>query len=282
MRSQLEMFTLIMDVAVCDAHVRAVVMNGSRADPEGHRDRYQDYDIVYIVDDIEPYEQNRAWLRVFGEELIFQFPDRELPSSGGYGYLMQFTDGNRIDLQVQTMAAFLQDWQKGEPTLVLLDKDLTMQGREITTNEAYWVKQPTRAQYDQSVNQFWWVLLYVAKALCRNDVLYAVETINAWVRPELKRQLLWLAGEKTGWQQSMGKYGDGLRQVLPANMWRAFLSTYVAAEPEQLWQALFSLSDQFSIASIQVAEKLGFSYPTRQAAHVTDYAKKMREEAGQA
>ncbi len=148
MRSQSEMFALIMDTAIADENVRAVVMNGSRADPGGHRDRYQDFDIVYIVEDIEPYEQDHTWLHAFGEELIFQFPDRDQPSSGGYAFLMQFADGNRIDLQVQTSAAFLRDWRSGEPTLVLLDKDLAMQGREITTDEAYWVKRPTRAQYE--------------------------------------------------------------------------------------------------------------------------------------
>ena len=279
MRSQSEMFALIMDIAVQDEHVRAVTMNGSRADPGGHRDRYQDYDIVYIVDDIERYERDHGWLRAFGEELIFQFPDRERPADGGYGFLMQFADGNRIDLQVQTLAAFLREWERGEPTLVLLDKDLTMQGREITTDAAYWVKKPDRAQYDHCVNEFWWVLLYVAKGLCRGDVLYAMETMNRWVRPQLLLQLTWLAGEKTGWRQAMGKCGDKLRQVLPEDVWRAYLTTYAPAETESLWAALFALGEQFGAAAVQVAKQLGFDYPTEQAKRVAAYARTMRENA---
>ncbi len=119
----------------------------------------------------------------------------------------------------------------------------------------------------------------MAKGLCRGDVLYAMEMLNSCVRPELKRQLLWLAGEMTGWRQSMGKCGDKLQRVLPANKWQALLSTYVPAEKDTLWQTLFSLGEQFSAVALEVAEKLGFSYPVEQAARVVAYARAMREDA---
>lgn len=46
MRTSEEMFRLILDVAREDDRIRAVVLSGSRADPEVPRDRYQDYDIL--------------------------------------------------------------------------------------------------------------------------------------------------------------------------------------------------------------------------------------------
>ena len=46
MRTSEEMFRLILDVAREDDRIRAVVLSGSRADPEAPRDRYQDYDII--------------------------------------------------------------------------------------------------------------------------------------------------------------------------------------------------------------------------------------------
>ena len=43
MRTSEEMFRLILDVAREDDRIRAVVLSGSRADPEVPRDRYQDW-----------------------------------------------------------------------------------------------------------------------------------------------------------------------------------------------------------------------------------------------
>lgn len=49
MRSEKEMFDLILGVAKQDERIRAVYMNGSRANPNAKKDIFQDYDIVYVV-----------------------------------------------------------------------------------------------------------------------------------------------------------------------------------------------------------------------------------------
>lgn len=46
MRSEKEMFELILGVAERDDRIRAVFMNGSRADANSRKDIFQDYDIV--------------------------------------------------------------------------------------------------------------------------------------------------------------------------------------------------------------------------------------------
>ena len=51
MRTEREMTALILGVAERDARVRAVFMNGSRANPNAPRDIFQDYDIVYVVEE---------------------------------------------------------------------------------------------------------------------------------------------------------------------------------------------------------------------------------------
>ena len=48
MRSEQEMYDLIVRTAGNDDRVRAVIMNGSRANPNAPRDIFQDYDIVYV------------------------------------------------------------------------------------------------------------------------------------------------------------------------------------------------------------------------------------------
>src|SRR5262245_50330188 len=104
MRSEQEMLGLILDTARHDERIRAVIMNGSRANPNVTQDIFQDFDIVYIVTDVDPFKNNQEWIKRFGEIMIMQMPEamQDPPPShdGGFAYLMQFTDGNRIDLGV--------------------------------------------------------------------------------------------------------------------------------------------------------------------------------------
>jgi hypothetical protein len=104
MRNEQEMLQLIVDTALQDERIRAVIMNGSRANPNAPRDIFQDFDIVYIVTDVAAFKNNDEWIKRFGEIMIMQKPEymRDPPPSddGRFSYLMQFTDGNRIDLNL--------------------------------------------------------------------------------------------------------------------------------------------------------------------------------------
>ena len=51
MRTEKEMIDLIMNTKE-DERIRAVIMNGSRVNPNVKRDCFQDYDIIYVVKDI--------------------------------------------------------------------------------------------------------------------------------------------------------------------------------------------------------------------------------------
>src|SRR5690348_270528 len=101
MRTDREMRELILRFARDHDDVRAVIMTGSRANPEVVPDRFQDYDITYLVRDVDRYRKSREVVAHFGDIMILQTPDDmgELGRmSVSYAYLMQFMDGNRIDL----------------------------------------------------------------------------------------------------------------------------------------------------------------------------------------
>lgn len=92
MRTEQEMFHLILDFAKTDSRVRAVYMNGSRANPSASKDQYMDYDIVYVVTDFETFTANHDWIDLFGERLILQMPEamRYPDGSGHFTWLMLF------------------------------------------------------------------------------------------------------------------------------------------------------------------------------------------------
>lgn len=102
MRTEKEMFDLILSVASNDERIRGVYMNGSRANPNVSKDIYQDYDIVFMVTETKSFLSDKNWIAVFGEPAIIQEPNREDPETY-YTWLMLFKDGNRIDLNIRTI-----------------------------------------------------------------------------------------------------------------------------------------------------------------------------------
>src|SRR5512136_1010745 len=126
MRSEQEILNLVLETARNDDRIRAVLMNGSRVNPNAPRDIFQDFDFIYIVTDVAPFRLNLEWIKRFGELMILQLPeDMQDPppdNDGGYGYLMQFTDGNRIDLGICPLEQ-VQEGLQDSLTVVLLDKD---------------------------------------------------------------------------------------------------------------------------------------------------------------
>ena len=110
------MFDLILGTAREDERIRAVILDGSRADPNSPRDELQDYDIIYVVTDPEPFRHNMEWIKRFGEMMILQLPNEMQnppPDELNYpAYLMQFMDGTRIDLTImpQSLHVPRQEW----------------------------------------------------------------------------------------------------------------------------------------------------------------------------
>ena len=74
MRNEREMFDLILHVAKGDERVRGAWLNGSRANPNVPKDRWQDYDIVYLVKAMDSFLADHSWIDVFGERLMLQMP----------------------------------------------------------------------------------------------------------------------------------------------------------------------------------------------------------------
>ncbi len=93
MRTETEMFDLILQTAK-SLKVEAVAMSGSRTDTKAPKDEFQDYDVVYVVDDFDNLTSDLSWLDQFGKRII----EQEVALDHRRLFLMLFEDGNRIDL----------------------------------------------------------------------------------------------------------------------------------------------------------------------------------------
>lgn len=265
MRSEREMLDLIINTARDDQRVRAVILNGSRANPNAPKDFFQDYDIVYLVTEKESFLADPDWIKIFGDLMILQLPDEMSGSSPegrelSYGYLMQFADGNRIDLSLFPVDK-LDQLEEDSLTLALLDKDGILPLFTPPDESGYLPKRPTAKAFFDCTNEFWWVSPYVAKGLWRREIVYAKHILDHYVREQLDKMLLWYVGVRTDFQKSPGKLGKYLEKFLEPDVWQLLLSTYADADYEHTWDALLAMGDLFRRIAIPVAKYFGFTYP---------------------
>ncbi|EMI9091148.1 aminoglycoside 6-adenylyltransferase, partial [Bacillus wiedmannii] len=195
MRTEKEMLDLIINTAKEDERIRAVIMNGSRVNPNVKRDCFQDYDIIYVVRDIQSFTSNHNWIHRFGELMIVQMPEEMslLPADedGKFPYLMQFMDGNRIDLTL--VPVDLIDTFVGQDSLskLLLDKDDCMDEFPPASDRDYLIKKPTEKEFLDCCNEFWWCSTNIAKGLWREELSYAKGMLDGPVRDMFIVMLEW-------------------------------------------------------------------------------------------
>ena len=157
MRTEPEILDLILQTAK-SLKVEAVAMSGSRTNPKAPKDEFQDYDVVYIVGDLDALMSDLSWLDWFGKRLIEQYNvlgHRRL-------YLMLFEDGNRIDLTL-CPKSHIQEWVDSEADYTVLKDEKGLFESYTTSSQRYWTNPARPIDFEKACNEFWWVSAYVVK-----------------------------------------------------------------------------------------------------------------------
>ena len=278
MRTEQEMMDLILGVANADERIRAVLMNGSRSNPNVTKDIYQDFDIAYIVTDIDLFIIDHSWIDVFGNRLMLQMPETmRYPDNpdGHFGYLMLFEDGNRIDLSLVPLNKE-NLVQYDCLTVTLLDKDGIVPNYPPPTDKSFWLKEPDELFYYSCCNNFWWCLNNVAKGIARDELPYVMYMINEIVRPELHDMIGWYIGIQHGFNLSVGKNGKYFKRYLSSKLYEQYKKTYPNSDYQEIWNAVFIMCDLFHTLALPVAEHFEFTYQQCEEDGMREYLSKVK------
>jgi aminoglycoside 6-adenylyltransferase len=284
MRSSEEIKRLIIDVAKNDDRVRAILLNGSRANNKISPDKYQDFDVVYIVNDIESLISDKDWTSIFGGKLIWQLPDQMVVGKNvsekgvTFALLMLFTDGNRIDLTLFPKNEIRTNYKPDSLTIVWLDKDNMFSNIVLPNDSDYLVKEPTEKEFLDTCNEFWWVCTYVGKGLVRNEIIYSKEMFETIVRPMFMSVIAWHIGMETNFSVSVGKGGKFIKNFLAPDLYKRILQTYSDHTLENNWKALFQMTDLFGQLAQTVASALKFKYAVSEEKNVKNYLDQLYQE----
>jgi aminoglycoside 6-adenylyltransferase len=260
MRNETQVLEQILQFARSQEDIRAVVMNGSRVNPNAPKDLMCDYDVVCYTRDPRCFLQDQSWIAGFGELIILQQNDYANHGLDGCIFLMLFRDGVRIDLSFDPLESLAY---LGEDSLthVLLDKDGCLPALPPASDRGYNILPPSRKLFDETVNDALWCAGNVAKGLWRGELAYAHYMLDEVVRPRLLHLLEWYAAMQHDWSISTGAYGNWLQTFLPPDLWADYASTYAGVQDEDLWRALFQAVQLVQRTGSPLAQHLGYEYP---------------------
>lgn len=270
MRTETEMLDVILKTAET-IQVEAVAMSGSRTNPKAPKDEFQDYDVVYIVDDLDNLTNDLSWLDQFGKRIIEQviaLDHRRL-------YLMLFEDGNRIDLTL-CPKEHIQEWVDSEAGFTVLEDPEHLFEPYSQNLERFWIHPASAIEFEKVCNEFWWVSAYVVKGICRNQLIYATDHLYGICQQELLKVLSWQVASDRG-KVDIGKNYKYLFNYLPAEKEKEFSSLLDFSSVEKLTQYLFSTMKFFHQEAQCLAQKMGFDYDKEVAEKMIEYAKERLE-----
>lgn len=265
MRTDTEMMRLIEQIAET-LQVEAVALSGSRTNLDSPKDEFQDYDVVYIVENLEELLSDLSWLDQFGNRLIEQHNivgHRHL-------YLMLFEDGNRIDLTL-CPKEHIQEWVDSEADFSVLKDDKGLFENYLPNPKRYWTVLPSEEEFAASCNEFWWVSTYVVKAIRRNHLIYATDHLYGICQQELLKVLAWQVASDRG-SVDTGKNYKYLFHYLHAEKEREFSALLDLSSIEKISQSLFATMNVFDREAQILAQKMGFAYNHKEAKKMMAYA----------
>lgn len=274
MRTETEIMTVILEEAESSPQIRIVAMNGSRVNKNIEKDAMQDYDIAYIVDDIEYYKNHQSWLEPFGKILMMQRPDDFTlfgqTQSRDYHYLVQFEDGIRIDFTFVSIENLEDYLQEDHLVSIILDKDSIISGVLPASDQDYWVRKPSEQSYRDCINEMLWLSFYVVKGIKRHEPIYAMDHL-ALMRGMLLQMITWQVGFETEFSLSVGKNYKHLDRYISSSMWEKLLSTYNLSSKEQCVIVLESMLTIFSVVADRVGDYGTFVYDRHEYHDVSTY-----------
>ena len=265
MRTDQEMLGQILETAK-KLQVDAVALSGSRTDTKAPKDEFQDYDVVYVVDDLDNLTSDLAWLDQFGTRIIEQhniLGNRRL-------YLMLFEDGNRIDLTL-CPKDHIQEWVESEADFTVLEDPKGLFVPHSPSPQRFWTSPASETDFEKSCNEFWWVSAYVVKGICRKQVIYATDHLYGICQQELLKILAWQVARDRG-VVDIGKNYKYLFNYLPAEKEKEFSALLDFSSLDKITQSLLATMEFFHQEAQYLANKMGFEYDREVAEKMIKYA----------
>lgn len=287
-QTEQQVYVKIKSWAQARDDVRAVLVTSSRTVPGAPVDAYSDYDVILVVRDVMAYAEKAEWLEAFGDVVITYWDPIWIDETTGKprsSNIVQYASGLDIDFSLwpeSSLAKIVQDQQLPEELdagyKILVDKDAVAAQLGAPTYRGYIPEPPDEATYLRLITDFYIGPPHIAKCLIRGDLVMAKWILDTDMRHVYLQPMLdWRVEIDHGWNHKPGILGKGIQKVLPTVLWQDVKATYVGADIEENWDAMFLMMKAFGATAREVGDALGYRYPQELEDRVTQHVRAMRD-----
>ena len=259
-------------------NIRTVILTSSRADINAQFDALSDYDIELYVNNINDFIKDDKWISNFGQILIkWPMTPRITIFKNFFTRLIQFEDGTRFDLQItKDKPKYHKNFDTGYK--ILIDKDNLTLNLNLPNYKFLNIKKPTKKQFDEKINDFYWNILYVAKNLWRDELFYVKYMLDNIIRFNILQVFIeWYIGLNNEWKVSTNKFGRYFKKYLSKEDWKKIEKTFVDSSISKNWNVIYKTIDLVNYLCSKIANDLGFNYPNKLENKIRKYINKIRK-----
>lgn len=247
--------------------IKAVLLNGSRVNDQVQKDRFQDYDIVCVVEDPSIYLEDQSWIKEFGKPLIMQQNDVILDGRYFSIFLIQFDDGNRIDIQFMPLEK-VHMREEDTLELVLYDPDNIIGVLPSPCDSGYHTQKPKEAEVYDCINNILWCSTNVVKGICRKEFNYVKRMQEQIIRADLNKLMRWYIASERGWNINTGVFGKWMERYLTSDEWDVYLKSCNGQSYDAMWDSMVLMLDMAGYYGLKLCSNMNLTYPIQDEAGI--------------
>lgn len=277
MKNETEIIESIISFIKPDKNIKSAVLNGSRANPNAPKDFMQDYDIALFVDcldEAQKYKNDQSWIYTFGNVVIVQQNDFD---DNTFIFLVQYSDSVRLDLSFHDVKSIYKDIEDDSLSVVIYDRDNIIKHISEPNENTYFVQKPTKNEWNETLNDLWWLQVYIAKELWRNEIPLAKELYDVDLLDYLRDLISWHIAIDMNWEVNVGHGGKWFKRLLPQEIYDNYIYFYSSANRDEQWEKLLNIGAFIRKIALPLSEKLGYEYPAVYDANVSNYIRRLYE-----
>jgi aminoglycoside 6-adenylyltransferase len=267
----------IVTWAEAQPDIRAVVMTGSRGRGDGSVDAASDYDLEVFTSDPSRYEKDE-WMAELGDVWVY------LPTTSDEheGYLMRlvvFADAVKVDfgfapldLLASTVAAGTLTALYDRGYQVLVDKDGLAARLPEPARRVHSGHLPTADVFGAAVEEFWFEASHIPKLLSR-DELWVVK-MRDWTMKLLLLQMVEWHALASDPSRDVWHIGTRMQEWAAPGVWQRLPETFGGFDHEESLRALVALMRLYRDLAVEVAQRLGYDYPSHADEAVSSYVER--------
>lgn len=259
----------LLDWALRQDGLGAVVLTGSRARGDGAVDAASDYDLEVFVAEPERYGSSSAWHEEISPVWVY------LPSKGGeeedggrrVWRLVFFEGGKKVDFQIRPTEALAEIAKNGLDDLyergyaVLADPSGLASRLPAPSGRSPRVRPPTTADLFDVCSEFWFEAAHIPPYLARGE-LWIVKFRDGTMKQMLLRLAEWDALAFHGPEADVWHLGIHMRDWAAPDVWADLHRCYGRFDAEDAFAAFQATLSLFSKLSHRVAASFDLEHPT--------------------